>query len=344
MPTISSSDKVLVTGANGYIALWIIKLLLERGNSVRAAVRSESKGRHLLELFKSYGNKIELAIVPDMTKDGAWDEAIQGVQAVEHTATPISLENQKPNPADFVEPAVAGTVRILESALKYKSDIKRVVITSSLAAVASMADPPRTYTEEDWNETSLKLVEEKGSEAGWLEIYSASKTRAEKAAWDFYKKHKDDVAWDLTVILPPMVFGPTLGEASSPQSINGSVQMFWNNVVSEAPKAKEQLGSPTVWVDVRDLAEGHILALEKEKAGGERIFVSAGQGVWQDFVDVAYKLNPPGRKLSPGFPELSREPLIKLSSTKAAEILGVKTRSVEEVVKDSLEDFAKRGF
>ena len=68
MPAISSSDKVLVTGANGYIALWIVQTLLERGNSVRAAVRSEKKGSHLKELFKSYGTKIETVVVPDMTK------------------------------------------------------------------------------------------------------------------------------------------------------------------------------------------------------------------------------------------------------------------------------------
>lgn len=68
MPTISSSDKVLVTGANGYIALWIVKVLLERGNSVRAAVRSESKARILREQFSSYGEKLETVLVPDMTK------------------------------------------------------------------------------------------------------------------------------------------------------------------------------------------------------------------------------------------------------------------------------------
>ncbi|KAH6890876.1 D-lactaldehyde dehydrogenase [Coprinopsis sp. MPI-PUGE-AT-0042] len=338
MPTISSNDKVLVTGSNGYIALWIIKVLLERGNSVRAAVRGEDKGHHLLKLFKSYGDKIELTIVPDMTKGGAWDEAVQGVQAIAHTATPIGMGNPKPDPAEYIEPTVAGTLRLLESALKYKSDIKRVVITSSLGAVASMGNPPRTYTEEDWNELSLKAVEEKGSDAGVLEIYSASKTRAEKG------ENKGELTWDLTVLLPPMVFGPMLGEGSLPQTISGSVRMFWYNVVSEAPKTKEQLGGPALWVDVRDLAEGHVLALEKEKAGGERIFVSAGHGVWQDLVDVVHKLNPGGRKLSPGFPDVSREAPIKISSTKAADILGIKARSVEEMVKATLEDFAERGF
>lgn len=116
MPTITSTDKVLVTGANGYIALWIVKTLLERGNSVRGSVRSESKGRALLELFKSYGDRLEIIIVPDMTKvrpaisrsctrlmsltsqEGAWDEAVKGVQAIEHTATPADFSVPNPKP------------------------------------------------------------------------------------------------------------------------------------------------------------------------------------------------------------------------------------------------------
>lgn len=68
MPSISSNDKILVTGANGYVALWIIKTSLEKGYSVRAAVRAERKGSHLKELLKDYGSKLELFIVPDMTK------------------------------------------------------------------------------------------------------------------------------------------------------------------------------------------------------------------------------------------------------------------------------------
>jgi uncharacterized protein YbjT (DUF2867 family) len=70
MPSISSNDKILVTGANGYVALWVVKTSLEEGYSVRAAVRAESKGTHLREFFKDYGNKLELVIVPDITKVG----------------------------------------------------------------------------------------------------------------------------------------------------------------------------------------------------------------------------------------------------------------------------------
>lgn len=345
MPAISSDDKVLVTGANGYIALWIIKVLLERGNAVRAAVRSENKGRHLQSLFQSFGDKLEIAIVPDMIKPGAWDAAVQGVQAIEHTASPVELNNAALKPEDFIEPAIKGTVGVLESALKYKTEIKRIVVTSSTVAVANMTSTPKAYTEEEWNERSLRIVEEKGGEAGILHVYSASKTLAERAAWDLYKKHKDEVDWELTTILPPYVFGGMLGEASSPESLPASPSFFWANVVSDAPKTREQLGAyGPAWVDVRDLAEAHVLALEKEKAGGERFLVSAGSFVFQDFVDVANKLNLPGRKLPLGFPDLSRENGFDFSSTKACNILGVSFRSMEDTTRHALEDFAQRGF
>ncbi|KAH6907325.1 D-lactaldehyde dehydrogenase [Coprinopsis sp. MPI-PUGE-AT-0042] len=344
MPAIASNDKVLVTGANGFVALWIVKTLLERGNSVRAAVRSDAKGRNLQKLFSSYGNKLEICIVPDMTSDGAWNDAVQGVQAIAHTATPVDFSNPKPQPEDFIVPATRGTVGILESALKFRGGLKRIVITSSSVTVANFWHPPRLYTEEDWNEAVVEEVKSKGAEAGVEPVYSASKTLAEKAAWDFYEKHKYEVGWDMSVTLPPLVFGPTLGEASSPEALNASVKWFWDFVAPGAPQSPETLGAHGIWVDVRDLAEAHVLALEKEKAAGERILTCAGSYVWQDFVDAAYKLNLPGRNISPGFPDLSRETDLRYSSKKSDEILGLKYRSKEETTRDSLEDFSQRGF
>lgn len=67
MPAISTG-KVLVTGANGFIAVWVVKTLLEQGFAVRGTVRSESKAAHLRETFASYGDKLEIVIVEDITK------------------------------------------------------------------------------------------------------------------------------------------------------------------------------------------------------------------------------------------------------------------------------------
>jgi nucleoside-diphosphate-sugar epimerase len=66
MPTILPGNKVLVSGANGFIASWVIRTLLEQGYAVRGTVRSHGKGRHLTELFKDYKEKFELAIVEDI--------------------------------------------------------------------------------------------------------------------------------------------------------------------------------------------------------------------------------------------------------------------------------------
>jgi uncharacterized protein YbjT (DUF2867 family) len=68
MPTIAPGDKVLVSGASGYIAVWVVRTLLEQGYAVRGTVRSVEKGGHLTELFKDYGNKLELAVVEDVAK------------------------------------------------------------------------------------------------------------------------------------------------------------------------------------------------------------------------------------------------------------------------------------
>ncbi|KAH6913499.1 hypothetical protein BKA70DRAFT_723618 [Coprinopsis sp. MPI-PUGE-AT-0042] len=349
MPILAPYDKVLVTGANGFLGLWITRTLLERGYSVRAAVRSESKGSAVLDLFKDYEGKVEIAIVEDMSKEGAWNEAVKGVQGVVHTATPLDFSQPDAQPEVFIEPAVKGTRGILQSALKDQaSQIKRIVVTSSLSAATDLPAEPRVYTEKDWNNDAISAVEESGGKAGLLAIYSASKALAEKEAWKFYEEHKAEVKWELGVIVPPMMFGPPLGPASSPSALNISLQFFWNNVVSsETPKTAEALSAHGVWADVRDLAEAHVRSLEVEKASGERIFVASGPFIWQDWVDAAYNLKPsalPNHTLSAGAPDVDRKRLPSLSTEKEQAIFGLKYRTREETAKDMLEEFAKRGW
>ena len=70
MPSVDKSSKVLVSGANGYIAMWIVRTLLERGFTVRGTVRTEDKGKFMIEYFKSlgYDDKFEVVIVDDIIK------------------------------------------------------------------------------------------------------------------------------------------------------------------------------------------------------------------------------------------------------------------------------------
>jgi len=343
MPIVEPGSKVLVSGANGYIAMWIVRSLLEKGYSVRGTVRSADKGKHLQEYFKSYGNKFEIAVVDDIAKKGAFDEAIKGVDAILHTASPFHGNSEDPD--EYIIPAVNGTVGILETALKNGSQVRRIVVTSSCGTVMAPPDKPTTFSEKDWNEKSRKEVEALGRKAQNMSKYRTSKTLAEQAAWDFYKKHQNEIKWDLCVLNPPFVFGPP--NVANINSLNTSMQTWYDAVVSDTPKTKETLATSNAWVDVRDVGDAHVFALETGAAGGERIIISAGSFFWQEWLNTANALNPsplPSHKLPKGDPNLKSEYLINYDTSKAAKIFGIKFRTKDEVTKDTLAYFAERGW
>jgi nucleoside-diphosphate-sugar epimerase len=361
MPTVQPPAKVLVSGATGYIAVWVVQNLLDRGYAVRGTARSVAKGDFLKKVFASYasGDRFEVVIVVDIAEDGAFDEAVKGVDAIEHTASPFHLNAVDPD--ELIKPAVNGTVGILKSILKDGSTrVRRVVITSSGAAILREDPNPITFTEADWNNQCLEILkkyEDEGrkDEAPNVVKYRASKTLAERSAWEFVNspENKSRINWDLVVLNPPLVFGPAIHEVTTPASLNTSAATFYNYVVDGA-KANATgndflANTGTCWIDVRDLAEAHALALEKEAAGGERILVSAGLWKWQDFIDAANDLSPPPR-LSTTLPVGVRgagktaKHLMIYDTAKANRILGLKYRTIEETTRDTLADYEARGW
>ncbi|CAA7269674.1 unnamed protein product [Cyclocybe aegerita] len=351
MPTVPQGGKVLVSGANGYIAMWTVKILLQQGYRVRGTVRSAEKGKFMSDYFAKigYGDAFEFVIVQDIVKDGAFDEVVKDVDAIEHMASPVNFNPG--DPQEVLKPAIQGTVSMLKSAMKNGTEVKRVVITSSTAAIVALnlVTEPRVFSEQDWNDASPKEVEELGSKASGMTIYRASKPLAEKAAWDFYNEHKAQVQWDLTVINPPAVFGPPIHDITSLKSLNLSLQTWYNMVASDSPKTKDALSQSPAWVDVRDIALAHVLALENEAAGAERILTVSGVCCWQEWVDAVNGLKPnplPSHKFTLGYPEISREKVILATFDKSKEdrIFGIKFKTVEETARDTLEEFARRGW
>ncbi|KAJ6535707.1 NAD(P)-binding protein [Mycena capillaripes] len=339
MPAMSSG-KVLVSGANGFIASWVVRTLLEEGFSVRGTVRSAAKGAHMRNLFASYGDKFELVVVSDITQEGAFDEAVQGVDAIEHTASPVNLTEG--DPEELIVPAVQGTVGILKSALKYGKSVKRVVFTSSCAAILQVEAEPRIFSELDWNEQAPKQVTEQGRAVPAMTKYRASKALAERAAWDFVEKHKSDIGWDFVALHPPFVFGPTIHEVATPAALNLSTGQFYNRLTQ--PSAPAVLLTGNCWVDVRDLARAHVLALLRASAGGERIIIDAGPFVWQDWRAC--------RSLSPIVPSGCRwgsgkdvVHQIRYDASKSARVLGMTAyRGMEETARDIVADWEVHGW
>lgn len=166
---------------------------------------------------------------------------MKGVDAIEHTASPFHFSPS--NPAEFITPAVAGTGSVLQSALLHGNDtVKRIVITSSCASVLTPDGVQRVYSEADWNEYSVKQVETKGSQAPGHEIYRASKTLAERAAWQFAENNKGKANFDIAVLNPPFVFGPVLHDVTSPDALNTSM-LDWYNTVVKGTRSNEQLAT-----------------------------------------------------------------------------------------------------
>ncbi|KAH9034606.1 hypothetical protein EDB85DRAFT_995454 [Lactarius pseudohatsudake] len=341
MVAVSPPAKVLVTGANGYLAVWIVKKYLEAGYSVRGTVRSLSKSAFLKEQFAGYGERFELVVVADITKDGAFDEAVKGVDAIAHTASPFHYNAIEPD--ELIIPAVRGTTSILNSALKHGTGVKRIVLTSSVAAIREVTPTPRDYDETNWNNAAVATVESKGSAAGPGMIYLASKTLAERAAWEFVAAHKAELKWDLVALNPPFIFGPSLSPAQTANDINTSQKELYDTLAGARTGA--QLRGEGNWVHVSLAADAHVRATHVAAAGGERIIVRSGYFFHQDFLDAAAELGIPNVPRGEPYSTGNLPRAANLVTTKAEDLLGLKaTATLKDVVEESVKDFKARGY
>ncbi len=258
---IDKSRPVLVTGANGYIASWLVKYLLADGVDVHATVRNpddDKKVGHLKKLAEAGPGKLTL-FKADLLAEGAFDEAMAGCELVFHTASPFVIMGVKDAQKELVDPAIKGTRNVLEAANRCDT-VKRVVLTSSVVGIYGDAADMRAtqngiFTEQHWNTTSS--VEH--------QPYNYSKVAAEQAAWDISKQQN---RWDLVVINPGLVLGPSLTTASASGSFATFKQFVNGSLKMGAPML--ELGI----VDVRDVAMAHIKAGFTPSASGRHICVS----------------------------------------------------------------------
>ncbi|KAI0777495.1 NAD-P-binding protein [Trametes elegans] len=348
MPAITSG-RVLVTGANGFIAMWVIKTLLERGFSVRGTIRSESKAGHIREHFKPYGSKLELVIVEDITQDGAFDAVVEGVDGILHVASPVNLAAE--DPEDFIQPAVKGTRSLLQSALAHRDTVRRVVVTSSCAAVSTpteVSEGARVFDERDWNEHSVRIVREQGRAAFPMNKYRASKVLGERAAWEFVAQERarsgGTLGWDVVTLTPPFVFGPVIHEAHSLESIGATAGYWYNAIVKGVVPMEGPITGGFSWVDVRDLATAEVLALITPDAGGERFIISGGHASWREFINAARRYSDRIPKSDDSCDSSEVEYPFSYNTEKGRRVLGIKYHTIEETTRDGVEDMKTKGW
>lgn len=243
---IKGTGPVLVTGASGYIAGWIVRRLLEEGCTVHAAVRdpgNREKCGPLEALAKELPGKLRI-FAADLLDDGSYAAAMDGCEVVLHTASPFLMRFTDAR-RELIEPALEGTRNVLTEATRTDT-VKRVVVTSSCAAVygdnADIRDAAgEAFTEADWNTTSS--LDHKP--------YSYSKTLAEKEAW---KQARGQNRWSLLALNPSLVLGPGI----QPMTRSGSFELMRD--LGNGTLAMGVPVYPFGAVDVRDVAEAHLRA------------------------------------------------------------------------------------
>lgn len=347
---IDKSKPVLVTGATGYVAGWLVKRLLEEGLTVYAAVRNpdnKKKTAHLDELAKKLPGSIKY-FKSDLLEEGSYAEAMEGCELVYHTASPFTTDVKDPQ-KELIDPAVKGTQNVLEQANKTES-VKRVVLTSSCAAIYTDCTdleltPNGVFTEEIWN-TTASLDHQP---------YSYSKTLAEKEGWKIAEAQE---RWDMVAVNPSMVMGPALNaKSNTSESFSLLKQMGDGTMKAGVPNAGIGM------VDVRDLAEAHFQAGFRSEAEGRHIisghntsFLELAQKLHQDFGDKY----PVPKKALPKWLLLFIGPMVnkvitrkwvknnvnkewKADNTKSKNALGLKYRSMRETMKDGFEQMIESG-
>lgn len=336
---------VLVTGASGFIAAEIVRQLLKRGYRVRGTVRDPEKTTARGHLTGLAGARERLELVQaDLLAPHAFDKVAKGCEYVIHTASPYVVDVDDPQ-RDLIDPAVKGTTSVLDACLG-ATGVKRIVLTSSVAAITDQADG-HVNTEEDWN-TRSSLTRNP---------YYYSKVLAEQAAWDFMKVNRP--GFDLVVINPFFVIGPSLVPG-----VNTSHTSFVGLTNGNLPAI---IGLQWPLVDVRDTALAHILAIEIPSASGRYIVAAASRSVRQ-VVDLLrangwgerYRLPSIGldkglgvrlTRFAANFQSAGTRSYLKthvggdmrFDNSKVRSELGIVFRDVDQTILDTMEDLERWG-
>eukprot|EP00698_Gefionella_okellyi_P006176 TRINITY_DN1559_c1_g6_i1.p1 TRINITY_DN1559_c1_g6~~TRINITY_DN1559_c1_g6_i1.p1 ORF type:complete len:3210 (+),score=829.14 TRINITY_DN1559_c1_g6_i1:406-9630(+) len=324
--------RVAVTGAAGFIASQLIKQLLEAGYVVHGTVRNLKQTRHYRHLTALPGADRRLKLFEsDLLNEGSFAAAFAGCVGVFHTASPVIMDARVITDAQkqIIAPAVQGTQNVLKCAVA-AATVKRVILTSSIAAIYDGRQPSSPYyvfSEKDW------------SDLQWLEQvkqwYAISKTLAERAAWDVVNA-PGFTAFSLVAINPPVVLGPMLQP-----TINES-----SGVIAGVLEGSNPVIPNTVWnfIDVRDVASAHIVAFENQAVTGR---VLLGDQEWARPASATYRLlgelfpehrDKIATKLSPGLPvKALRFSLQKARSYKMPQ------RPVRDSVLETVKSLRERG-
>ncbi|XP_044949818.1 phenylacetaldehyde reductase-like [Hordeum vulgare subsp. vulgare] len=318
----SPSPRVCVTGGGGFIASWLVKLLLSRGYAVHATVRDpcDQKNAHLMQLD---GAAESLSLFKaDVLDRAALAAAAAGCQGVFHVASPVPADKTVDPESEIMVPAVKGTLNILEVCSSLK--VQKVVVVSSTAAVHSNPNWPQGKPKDEscWSDRKICMEKE-----AW---YTLAKTVAEETAWEYAEKNELNVV----TLCPCIVFGPQL------QPVVNTTSELLIYVIKGGPNALND--APLQIVDVRDVADALLLIYETSESSG-RYICAPNHISTKALLELLKKTYPDYNYVKCKADAHHNSPVTPISSAKLSN-LGWKPRALEETLLDSIEYYRKTGI
>ncbi|KEF60007.1 uncharacterized protein A1O9_04856 [Exophiala aquamarina CBS 119918] len=322
-------DLILLTGGSGHIGYRTLIEALSKGYKVRAAVRSDAKIAQIkaAKSTQPYLGQLSFTIVPDITKDGVFDEAVQGVDYIVHLASPLAASSDD-DEANIIQPAIRGTLSILYSALK-ESKVQRVVITSSVTAVGPWSSAGGNQPVQPFTADGLQ-PDPQGPYPNAFAAYGSSKILAYNRTREFIAKEKP--SFTVVNIMPTFVIGKNELATTPEAAREGSNQMAMGPLLG----SKQEYGPPAAACHLDDVAFVHIAALNPKIEGNQNFginFNGAKGIVWDDAVDIVKKHFP--EAVEKGiFPLGGSQPSVALpfDASRTEEVFNFKYKNFEEMI------------
>lgn len=320
---------ILLTGGSGHIGYRTLIEALSKGYKVRAAVRSESKIAQIkaAKSTQPYLDQLSFTIVPDIAKDGAFDEAVQGVDYIVHLASPLAVPSND-HEANIIQPAIRGTLSILYSALK-ESKVQRVVITSSVAAVGPSSSAGGNGPVQPYTADSIQ-PDPQGPYPNAFAAYGSSKILAYNRTREFIAKEKP--SFTVINIMPTFVIGKNELATTTEAAREGSNRMAMGPLLG----SNQGYGPPAAACHIDDVAFVHIAALNPKIEGNQNFGVNynGAEGiVWDDALDIVKRHFP--EAVEKGiFPLGGSQPSVPppFDASRTEEVFNFKHRNFEEMI------------
>ncbi|KAL7470194.1 hypothetical protein ACHAXS_013588 [Conticribra weissflogii] len=346
----SSIQKVMVTGANGYLASHIVQTLLAKGYTVHACVRDATNPasiRHLRALPGATPANLRFFSTGDMADSslrGRFVEPISDCDAVIHAATPLSPKlsgREFDGFRDVLNPGMEGTREVLDAILdecrrRPSRPVRCLVLTSSMSAAAPVPEPP-VKDESHWSDDERQLANKN--------FYGCLKTRQERLCHEWTASRRDDGGippdFRFTAICPTMIIGPPVvcrGDGDAKYAPSGTMGSFYKWLTGGRPTAPNDSMS---FVDVRDCAAMHVVPLERDDVRG-RYFSLVESWYWNDILTTLKELHP---KI-PEFQLYAGEDRVTPTKFDLGRMhsLGVEVKGVKEILRGAIEFFKEEGL